>query len=228
MATGRTHHQHHHAKTQYQGTPAPSKWWATTPYLSSGAGATVFGWHGGDLGEFWAGVWRGCGGQLLVLCFVAKAWELYEKRDAYVALNLALFTLASAFLIRQDLSVAVVGLPTLMMILLGFIAISDDDNADGSGRLRVLAMITLPAIPLLVVLFLFFPRLPPMWSLPMAGKSATTGVSDSMSPGDFSNLSQSTELAFRAEFDGQMPSRHEMYWRGLVFSDFDGGDVATK
>lgn len=80
---------------------------------------------------------------------------------------------------------AVVGLPTLMMILLGFIAISDDDNADGSGRLRVLAMITLPAIPLLVVLFLFFPRLPPMWSLPMAGKSATTGVSDSMSPGDF-------------------------------------------
>ncbi|OPH38883.1 transglutaminaseTgpA domain-containing protein [Moraxella equi] len=158
----------------------------------------------------------------LVLCFVAKAWELYEKRDAYVALNLALFTLASAFLIRQDLSVAVVGLPTLMMILIGFIAIGDDDNADGSGRLRALAMITLPAIPLLVVLFLFFPRLPPMWSLPMAGKSATTGVSDSMSPGDFSNLSQSTELAFRAEFDGQMPSRHEMYWRGLVFSDFDG------
>ena len=158
----------------------------------------------------------------LVLCFVAKAWELYEKRDAYVALNLALFTLASAFLIRQDLSVAMVGLPTLMMILVGFIAISDDDNADGSGRLRALGMITLPAIPLLVVLFLFFPRLPPMWSLPMAGKSATTGVSDSMSPGDFSNLSQSTELAFRAEFDGQMPNRHEMYWRGLVFSDFDG------
>ncbi len=158
----------------------------------------------------------------LMLCFVAKAWELYDKRDAYVALNLALFTLASAFLIRQDLGVAVTGLPTLMMILTGFIAISDEDNADGSGRLRALAMITLPAMPLLVVLFLFFPRLPPMWSLPMAGKSATTGVSDSMSPGDFSNLSQSTELAFRAEFDGQMPSRQAMYWRGLVFSDFDG------
>lgn len=158
----------------------------------------------------------------LVLCFAAKAWEIYEKRDAYVALNLALFTLASAFLMRQDLSVAVMGLPTLMMILVGFITISDDDNTDGSGRLYALAMMTLPAIPLLVVLFLFFPRLPPMWSLPMAGKSATTGVSDSMSPGDFSNLSQSTELAFRAEFLGQMPSRHDMYWRGLVFSNFDG------
>lgn len=158
----------------------------------------------------------------LVLCFVAKAWELYEKRDAYVALNLALFTLASAFLIRQDLSVAVLGLPALIMVLMGFVILSDDDNKDGGGRLRALTMITVPAVPLLVVLFLFFPRLPPMWSLPMAGKSATTGVSDSMSPGDFSNLSQSTELAFRAEFDGTPPNRYDMYWRGLVFSDFDG------
>lgn len=157
----------------------------------------------------------------LMLCFAAKAWELYNKRDAYVALNLGLFTLASAFLMHQDLSVVMMGLPTLMMILMGFIAISDE-GADGSGRLRALGMITLPAIPLLVVLFLFFPRLPPIWTLPMAGKSATTGVSDSMSPGDFANLSQSTELAFRVEFDGQIPDRHEMYWRGLVFGDFDG------
>lgn len=43
-----------------------------------------------------------------------------------------------------------------------------------------------------------------------------------MSPGDFANLSQSTELAFRVEFASQSPRRHEMYWRALVFSEFDG------
>lgn len=169
----------------------------------------------------------------LVLCLMGKTWELYNKRDAYVVLHLVLFVLAAAFLMGQNLGTMLLGLVALMTALLGFITLSDEGNNDGDGRLRALAMIGLPAVPLLVVLFLFFPRLPPLWSLPMAGKSATTGVSDSMSPGDFSNLSQSTELAFRVEFDGQMPSRQQMYWRGLVFSDFDGvtwrqGDDSTN
>lgn len=158
----------------------------------------------------------------LVLCLMGKTWELYKKRDAYVVLHLVLFVLAAAFLMGQNLGTMLLGLVALMTALLGFIALSDEENTDGDGRLRALAMIALPAVPLLVVLFLFFPRLPPLWSLPMAGKSATTGVSDSMSPGDFSNLSQSTELAFRVEFEGELPSRQQMYWRGLVFSEFDG------
>lgn len=158
----------------------------------------------------------------LTLCFISKLWELYQKRDAYVVLNLGLFVLGSAFLIRQNLSVALAGLPSLLAILMAFVVISDDDNTEGAGRLRTLGMLTLPAVPLLVVLFVFFPRLPPMWSLPMAGKSATTGMSDTLSPGDFSHLSQSSELAFRVEFDDAPPARHQMYWRGLVMSDFDG------
>ncbi len=78
------------------------------------------------------------------------------------------------------------------------------------------------ALRLMIVLFLFFPRLPPLWSLELSTPQATTGVSDSMSPGDFANLSQSTELAFRAEFAGELPPQYELCWRGLVFSDFDG------
>lgn len=157
----------------------------------------------------------------LMLCFIGKTWEIYKKRDAYVVVNLALFVLASAFLMRQDLGVALLGLPSLFMLLMTFIALSDEEG-DGKGRLRSLMILTMPAIPLLVVLFLFFPRIAPLWSLPMAGKSASTGVSDSMSPGDFSNLSQSTELAFRVEFEGALPPRQAMYWRGLVMSEFDG------
>ncbi|MDO4699550.1 MAG: DUF3488 and transglutaminase-like domain-containing protein [Moraxella sp.] len=158
----------------------------------------------------------------LMLCFIGKLWELYQKRDAYVALNLALFVLASAFLLRQDLSVALVGLPSLLLILLAFVVMSDDANTDGAGRLQALAMLSIPAVPLLVLLFVFFPRIPPIWSLPMAKKTATTGMSDSLSFGDFSTLSQSTKLAFRVEFAAQKPMREQMYWRGLVFSDFDG------
>lgn len=158
----------------------------------------------------------------LVLCFMGKAWELYSKRDGYVLLNLGLFVLGSAFLMSQNLSVVLLALPALMAILMAFIALSDEQNSTGQGRVRSLLMVVMPAVPLLVVLFLFFPRLPPLWSLPMAGKSATTGVSDLMTMGDFSKLSQSTELAFRVEFDGQIPARQALYWRGLVYSHFDG------
>lgn len=88
--------------------------------------------------------------------------------------------------------------------------------------MRTLGVLAVGALPLLVVLFLFFPRLPPLWSVQLSGQQAVTGVSDSMSPGDFANLGQSTALAFRVEFAGARPAQSELYWRGLVFSDFDG------
>ena len=158
----------------------------------------------------------------LILCLITKLWELWQKRDAYVVLNLGLFVLASAFLIRQNIEVALVIWVGVLAVLMAFVALGDDTNVQDVGRFRTLMMLTLPALPLLVLLFLFFPRIPPIWSMPMAVKSATTGVSDSLSMGDFSNLSQSSELAFRVEFDGQLPQRQQMYWRGLVFSVFDG------
>ncbi len=43
-----------------------------------------------------------------------------------------------------------------------------------------------------------------------------------MAPGDFSQLSRSSELAFRATFSGSPPPMTDLYWRGLVFSQFDG------
>lgn len=158
----------------------------------------------------------------LLLCLVAKLWELNKKRDAYVLLNLSLFVLAAAFLWSQSLGMTVMVLLALLLVMTGFIALADADNDTGAGRARALAWVMVPSLPLLLVLFLFFPRLPPLWSIQMAGKQATTGVSDSMSPGDFANLSRSTELAFRVEWQDVRPSRKELYWRGMVFSEFDG------
>lgn len=158
----------------------------------------------------------------LALCLFAKLWEIYNKRDAYVVLNLCLFVIASGFLWSQNFGMAVGAMVAMAMVLLGFIALADDNNTTGAGRLRALGFVMLPALPLLVILFLFFPRFDPLWTLNLAGNKATTGVSDSMSPGDFANLSKSTQLAFRVEFQGKIPSRHELYWRGLIFEQFDG------
>ena len=158
----------------------------------------------------------------LVLCLISKLWELYKRRDAYVVLNLSLFVLAALFLMDQGLITTLEVIVGTIVVLLAFIALNDDGNSRGDGRLRTLGVLGIGALPLLVVLFLFFPRLPPLWSVQLSGQQATTGVSDSMSPGDFANLGQSTELAFRVEFTDNRPPQQELYWRGLVFSDFDG------
>ncbi|MBE0407466.1 transglutaminase family protein [Psychrobacter sp. AOP22-C1-22] len=158
----------------------------------------------------------------LVLCLISKLWELYKRRDAYVVLNLSLFVLAALFLMDQGIITTLAVIVGVVIVLLAFIALNDDGNTRGDGRLRTLGVLGVGALPLLVVLFLFFPRLPPLWSVQLSGQQATTGVSDSMSPGDFANLGQSTELAFRVEFDGNRPPQQQLYWRGLVFSNFDG------
>lgn len=158
----------------------------------------------------------------LVLCLISKLWELYTRRDAYVVLNLSLFVLAALFLMDQGITTTLLVIIGTLLVLLAFIALNDDGNQDGAGRLRTLGVLGVSAVPLLVALFLFFPRLPPLWSVQLSGQSATTGVSDSMSPGDFAILGQSTALAFRVEFGDTRPPQEALYWRGLVFSDFDG------
>ena len=41
-------------------------------------------------------------------------------------------------------------------------------------------------------------------------------------PGDIADLSQSSELAFRAAFTGAFPPAEQRYWRAIVLEAFDG------
>ena len=75
---------------------------------------------------------------------------------------------------------------------------------------------------LMLLLFVVFPRLAPLWSLPQNTAAAKTGPGDTMAPGDVARLGASSELAFRVTFSGPVPPQRELYWRGLVFSEFDG------
>jgi transglutaminase-like putative cysteine protease len=81
----------------------------------------------------------------------------------------------------------------------------------------------LQALPVMLILFVLFPRIAgPLWKLPEDGRGASTGLSDTMSPGDVTNLSKSDEVAFRVEFDGPPPPADALYWRGPVLADYDG------
>lgn len=77
----------------------------------------------------------------LVLCLISKLWEMYKRRDAYVVLNLSLFVLAALFLMDQGLVTTLEVIVGAVIILLAFIALNDDGNTRGDGRLRTLGVL---------------------------------------------------------------------------------------
>jgi len=161
---------------------------------------------------------------LLILGLALKLIEIYHRRDALILLFVALFVLATAFLFQESVWMAVYVLLALWLLLAALCAIHQ-----GARRTalwppfkRALSLL-LPAIPLMLVLFLLFPRLEPFWSVEISAPRATSGLSDSMSPGSVSELALSDALAFRVSFDAnQPPAPIQRYWRALVLSQFDG------
>jgi transglutaminase-like putative cysteine protease len=87
---------------------------------------------------------------------------------------------------------------------------------------RLAGSLVLQAVPLMVLLFIFFPRFGPLWSLPGPNDKGVTGLAENMSPADIAELSRSGALAFRAQFEGEVPARAQLYWRALTFERFDG------
>lgn len=79
----------------------------------------------------------------------------------------------------------------------------------------------LHCLPIMLVLFVVIPRLGPLWAIPTQ-HGTKTGFSDTLSPGDLSNLVQNKSPAFRVEFEGETPHSSALYWRGLVMDNFDG------
>src|SRR5690606_25587450 len=88
---------------------------------------------------------------------------------------------------------------------------------------RLAGGLLLKALPVMILLFVLFPRLSgPLWALPSTPNQALTGLDGTMSPGDITELAKSDEVAFRVEFDGEVPQVEQRYWRGPVLAAFDG------
>ncbi|MCY1411466.1 Protein-glutamine gamma-glutamyltransferase [compost metagenome] len=160
---------------------------------------------------------------LLIAAFIIKLVELRTRRDALVLILLGFFAVVTSYLFDDSMLAALFSLLPVTVLLAALIGLQQSSFAERPWpTLKLAGGLLLQAIPLMLLLFILFPRLGPLWSLPMPGGKATTGLSDSMMPGDFVDLSQSAELAFRASFDGPPPPRTQLYWRALTLERFDG------
>ncbi|MBX2807079.1 MAG: DUF3488 and transglutaminase-like domain-containing protein [Cellvibrionaceae bacterium] len=161
---------------------------------------------------------------LLLIAFLLKVLELQSTRDAMVLIFVGFFVTASALLFAQGLLMSLAASVVLCLLIACLLHVNAHLTPFYSKRtLYWLVRLVVQALPMMALLLLLFPRIGALWSVPLQHAQAYTGVSDSMSPGDFSQLSRSRQLAFRVSFDERaLPANHQRYWRGLVLTHFDG------
>lgn len=164
------------------------------------------------------------GSALLVVMVALKFVEARGQRDELVLIMLCYFVIFASVLTERGplwaaYVVLLIWLTTVALLNIGRRGefLPHRTAALASGRLL------LHALPLAVVLFVLFPRLPgPLWAIPGSTSSGATGLSETMSPGDITDLGLSDEIAFRVEFDGRPPRADALYWRGPSLTNFNG------
>lgn len=173
--------------------------------------------------EYQTLIGREPGVALLSLFTGLKLLEVRSRRDAWVQLYLTGFLLFTAVLFSQSLWMAVLLVPGVWALLLAWLALVNPETP-WQAMQAVAGRILLQAVPLALLLFLLFPRISgPLWgSATPEAPPTRSGLSDTMTPGSLSELSLSSDIAFRVKFNSPAPTAADMYWRGPVLTAFDG------
>ena len=194
--------------------PAPK--WLLVPLIIAG-GIGVFA-------QYWTIVGREPGLALLTVMTSFKFLETRTHRDVLLLIFLCYFLLAMHFLFGQSIQIAIYMFAVLIIITSTLVSINQrDDSVSLATRIRISGRLVALSIPIMIVLFILVPRVPgPLWGLTQEQRGGITGLSETMSPGQISNLISSNEVAFRVNFDGPVPAQQQLYWRGPVMAAFNG------
>ncbi len=190
--------------------------WLIIPFVVMG-GIGVFA-------TYWTITGRDAGLALLSVMAAFKLLESQTQRDALIVVFLSYFLVATHFLFSQSIFIAIYMLLTITFLTASLITLNErGSNISWSSRFKISSTIIAYSIPLMIILFILVPRVPgPLWGLTSEQRSGITGLSDYMAPGQISNLIQDNSVAFRVTFEGDIPPRQELYWRGPVMSRFNG------
>ena len=160
---------------------------------------------------------------MLVVLMVLKTLELRARRDAMVVFFLGFFIVLTNFLYSQSLWVAATMLASVWGLLTALVLAHMPVGRPPLARAgKVAAQAALLGAPIMIVLFLLFPRMAPLWAVPQ-DTLAKTGLSGSLRMGGIAELAIDDSIAFRVRFDGgARPAPGALYWRGPVLARFDG------
>ena len=171
---------------------------------------------------------------LLIMAFALKLLEMKTQRDAYVIVFIAYFVIATEFIFNHSMGIVAYELCALILVTAATVGMNQfHTRVKPLESVKIAGKILAQSIPLMVVLFVLFPRIGPIWAISSPNQQARTGLASEMTPGDIAKLARSDEIAFRAIFKSTPPSTNELYWRGRVYADFKNGkwseaDIPSK
>ena len=191
------------------------KLWLRLPITLAG-GLAVLATYGSLFG-------RDASVALFAVMVSLKLLETKTKRDFVVMVILGYFLTVNTLLFTQAIWVIAMIFSALVGFTACLIAVShsshpaSNSNFTWKNQAKLAGSLLLQALPIMLVLFVLFPRIPgPIWGISKDVYSGMTGLSDSMEPGNISELSLSSKVAFRAEFKSAIPPNNQLYWRGPV------------
>lgn len=198
----------------WQSKPLPSHWWLVLILVV--AITATWATHHTLIG-------RDAGVTLIVMLLALKTLELRAQRDAFVVFFLGFFCMLSNFFFSQSLLTAF----AMLLALLGLLtALVNAHMPVGKPPLMTAAKIAgqmaLLGAPIMLVLFMLFPRLAPLWGMPGDSSMGRSGLSADMRVGTIAKLALDDSIAMRIKFAQAPPKSADVYLRGPVLSAFDG------
>ena len=165
------------------------------------------------------------GTALLSVMICLKLLELRTVRNAITVIFLGYFLVLADFLFDASIATGLYMFTVVLFLSATLIALNHPAAtlARTPHYLKRASSLLIQAAPLMVLFFLLFPRInTPLWNIPDSQAQAKTGLSDEMHLGYITDLAESDELVFRAEFSSAIPSADKLYWRGPVLWNTDG------
>ena len=193
--------------------PLPGRW-VLVAVLALAAGLTLW--------SFRSIFGKEPGVTLAVVLMALKTLELRARRDAFVVFFLGFFIVLTHFLFSQSLLVAVAMLASVWGLLTALVLAHMPVGQPSLRHASRLALRTAAlGAPVMVLLFLLFPRMGPLWGVPQDGL-VKTGLSNTMRMGSVAEIAIDDSIALRVRFLGTAPAPETLYFRGPVLSNFDG------
>ena len=201
----------------WKGQPLPGRW--TVGALLVVAVAVTLFTHRTILG-------RDAGVTLIVMLLALKMLELRARRDAMVVFFLGFFTMLSNFFFSQSLLTAAAMLVALLGLLMALVnAHMPVGRPPLAQTFRMAGTMALLGAPIMVALFMLFPRMAPLWGMPGENLTGRSGLSGTMKIGEMAEIALDERVAIRLRFDGSptdVPPQSALYFRGPVMTAFDG------
>ncbi|WP_284617435.1 transglutaminase family protein [Aquabacterium humicola] len=165
---------------------------------------------------------KDAGVTMLVVLMALKTLELRARRDALVVFFLGFFLVLTHCLYSQSLLTALSMMVSTWGLMTAQVLSSMPVGRPSLKRAGgIAARSALLGLPLMLVLFVLFPRFGPLWGLPQDGLGKT-GLSGTLRMGGVAEIANDDTIAFRVRFEGRPPPSELLYFRGPVLPIFDG------